>query len=59
MGKHIRQYFIRLRGYYELIRATDNDSAFYLSFTKLEKKKKKKKKKKGKKKKKSGKIRKI
>ena len=42
MGKHIRQYFIRLRGYYELIRATDNDSAFYLSFTKLEKKKKKK-----------------
>lgn len=43
MGKHIRQYFIRLRGYYELIRATDNDSAFYLSFTKLEKKKKKEK----------------
>ena len=42
MGKHIRQYFIRLRGYYELIRATDNDSAFYLSFTKLEKKKRKK-----------------
>lgn len=30
MGKHIRQYFILLRGYYELIRANDNDSAFYL-----------------------------